>query len=154
MKAFIRRRTAGSAASWSGGGRKAPIGIYPFFLGVISLARSSWSISFRVRVQNYYVNSRIRERGPVVDTGPTPATQGVGAQAVLTPLDETRTMDDRNMPSAVVELLGAEGSLGTWLVSPWLDPQEVKSGNKTWRLALRWERNYTPFSMQLLEARH
>src|SRR5262245_61543751 len=83
-------------------------------------------LPFAVRVKEYHVNSRIRERGPMVDTGAPPATEGIGAKAVLTPVPETRSMDERNLPSAIVELTGAPGLSGTWLVSPLLDLQEFK----------------------------
>src|SRR5262249_51145956 len=111
-------------------------------------------LPFAVRVDEYYINSRLRERGPMVDKGPPPATQGVGTHVVVTPVAETRSMDDRNIPSAIVRLAGAPGLDGTWLVSPLLDPQEFKVGERVWRMALRWERSYKPFSVQLLKTTH
>ena len=110
-------------------------------------------LPFTVRVQQYHVNSQLRRRGPMVDTGPPPATQGAGPGVVLTPVAETRSMDERNLPSAVLELAGAPGTSGTWLVSPLLEPQEFKVGDRSWRMALRW-RVYNPFSMQLLKTTH
>ena len=111
-------------------------------------------LPFTVRVQKHLVNSRLRERGPMVDTDPAPATQGVGAKLMLTEVPMTRAMDQRNVPAAVIELTGAPGVSGTWLVSPLLDPQEFKAGDKSWRVALRWERSYKPFSVQLLKTTH
>ncbi len=115
----------------------------------------SAELPFVIRVREYYPNSEIRARGPMVDTGPPPATQGIGLRAVVTPLAETRDMDKRNFPSAVVELVGAQGSLGTWLVSTDLaEPQDFDFGGKTWRVALRPQRHYLPYSMQLLKTTH
>jgi hypothetical protein len=111
-------------------------------------------LPFTVRVQQYHINSRLRDRGPMVDTAPPPATNGVGAKVVLTPVPEARSMEDRNLPSAVVELTGVPELSGTWLVSPLLDAQEFKVGEKRWRMALRWARAYHPFSIQLLKATH
>lgn len=65
-----------------------------------------------------------------------------------------RDMESRNIPSAVVELKGTSGSLGTWLVSPHLKEQTIEYGGSEWRLALRIERTYYPFSMTLLKTTH
>ena len=115
----------------------------------------SQKLPFVIRLKEYYPNSDIRARGPMVDTGPPPATQGIGLRAVVTPVAETRDMDKRNFPSAVIELVGAQGSLGTWLVSTDLiEPQEFTLDGKTWRIALRPERHYLPYTVQLLKTTH
>jgi hypothetical protein len=111
-------------------------------------------LPFVVRVKDYYSNADLRQRGPMVDTGEPPATRGVGPNVVLNPLAETHSMDSRNMPAAVIDVSGPQGSLGTWLVSTFLNPQEIKIGDRTWRVGLRWERQYLPFKMQLLKATH
>jgi hypothetical protein len=111
-------------------------------------------LPFTVRIQNYYVNSEIRARGPMVDTGPPPATQGIGPRAVVTPQAEDKSMDDTNTPSAIIELVGPQGSLGTWLVSPDISgDQEFMFGGKVWRVALRAERFYLPYTIQLLNTK-
>ena len=54
-----------------------------------------------------------------------------------------------------VELIGPEGTLGTWLLSPQLPaPQTLDYGGHSWRLALRAERAYKPFSLTLLKFTH
>jgi hypothetical protein len=112
-------------------------------------------LPFSVRIKDYYPNSDIRPRGPMVDTGPPPATQGVGPQAVVTPLAETKSMDDRNVPSAIIELSGPQGSLGTWLVSAKLpNTQDIDYQGKIWRVGLRWERHYLPYTIKLLKTTH
>ena len=64
-------------------------------------------------------------------------------------------MNENNVPAAVIELIGAEGSLGTWLVSPDLGaPQTLTHAGRTWRLALRVQRTYHPFTLQLLKVTH
>jgi ResB-like family len=110
-------------------------------------------LPFTVRVKEYYVNSLVRRRGPMVDKGPPPATQGIGPEVVVEPQAETRDTDERNIPSAVLELIGEKGSLGTWLVSDDItEPQEIQVGDKTWRVALRGERQYLPYTVQLMKA--
>ena len=111
-------------------------------------------LPFAVRVQRYHQNSDFRQRAPVMDTNPPPATAGFGPQVTLFPLPETRKMDERNMPAIILELVGPQGSLGTWLGQIRLREQEVKVGNRVWRMALRFEREYHPFSVQLLKATH
>src|SRR5260221_246793 len=112
-------------------------------------------LPFLVRVEKFYPNSVLRQRGPMVDTDAPPATKGIGAKVVLTRIAETRSMDERNLPTAIVELAAPQGSLGTWLVSTRLtEPEELKLGDKTWRFALRPERAYNPFSVQLLKTTH
>jgi hypothetical protein len=113
------------------------------------------NLPFTVRVQNYYVNSELRRRGPMVDTGPPPATQGIGPQAVVTPLAESKDMDAKNTPSAIIELGGPQGSLGTWLVSPDISgEQEFTVDGKLWRVTLRPERHYLPYTVKLLSTKY
>jgi hypothetical protein len=111
-------------------------------------------LPFTVRVKDYALNGSLRQRAPMVDSGPPPATQGVGPKVTALPQPEVKTTDERNLPYAVVEIVNAGASLGTWLVSPFLDQQEFKIGDKTWRVALRFEREYTPFSVKLLKTTH
>lgn len=88
------------------------------------------------------------------DDFPKVATHGGGVEAIVTPLPARSDMDSRNMPYAVIELVEGGASKGTWLVSPWLDEQEITAGGHTFRTALRWERSYQPFSVTLLKATH
>jgi hypothetical protein len=111
-------------------------------------------LPFTIRLKQFYVNSEIRARGPMVDTDAPPATRGVGANAVVTAIPETKDMESNNFPAAVIELAGAQGSLGTWLVSTVLKPQEIKLGERTWRVSFRMEREYLPYAVQLLKTTH
>jgi hypothetical protein len=107
-----------------------------------------------VRVKEWYVNSDVRQRAPMVDTNPPPATAGHGRSVMLDPYPETKKMDERNLPAAIVELAGPQGSLGTWLLQPKLRDQEVPVGDKVWRMAFRFEREYHPFSVRLEKTTH
>jgi len=112
-------------------------------------------LPFTIRVKDHYINASLRNRAPMVDKGPPPATVGLGPRITLEPMPEVRTTDERNMPAVIVELVGPGGPLGSWLLSTWLtDSQPVSVAGKTWELALRWKRFYTPFSIQLLKATH
>ncbi|WP_068772892.1 cytochrome c biogenesis protein [Termitidicoccus mucosus] len=115
------------------------------------------ALPFRVITRAYYPNVALNFRERVPNAPPPPSTHGLGERLVLFPLAETHALDESNIPAAVVELVASSGSLGTWLVSPVLDqlgPQTLEHDGRTWRLALRPERAYKPYSVTLLEFRH
>ena len=85
---------------------------------------------------------------------PAAASNGAGKRALIAPLAETKEMDKRNLPAAVIELTQAGKSLGTWLVSPWLNDEELEIAGGHWHTALRWERTYLPYSVKLLKTTH
>ena len=113
-------------------------------------------LPFVIRVQEFAENSSIRMRAPMVDTNRAPAaSQGVGAKAIFQPVAPTRSMNKRNLPGSVIELVGTNGtSLGTWLFALVLDEQAIDSGGGNWRVTLRPTRYYQPFSVQLLKTTH
>lgn len=98
---------------------------------------------------------RMAKKEPITpESFPVVATKGDGPQAVAVARPENKDMDRGNLPWAVIEVLQKGASLGTWLVSPYLLGQEIQIGDKTWRAALRAERNYLPFSVKLLKTTH
>jgi hypothetical protein len=107
-----------------------------------------------VRVKEWFVNSDVRQRAPMVDTNPPSATAGHGPNVTLIPFPETKKMDERNLPAAIVELKGPQGSLGTWLLHAKLREQEVPVGDKIWRMGFRFEREYHPFTVRLEKTTH
>jgi len=111
-------------------------------------------LPFVVRVKQFAPNCFMRQRGPMVDTDAPPATQGSGTQLFVEPRPETKDNEERNISYAVVELSRGGSSLGTWLVSGYLRPQEIDLGDQKWHVALRPERRYYPFSVQLLKTTH
>jgi hypothetical protein len=72
-------------------------------------------LPFTVRVQNYWANSSVSDQ-PMNNSLPVKVSQGMGNGLHLLPLNITTAMDERNIPSAIIELFGPQGSLGTWLV--------------------------------------
>ncbi|MHA3771896.1 cytochrome c biogenesis protein ResB [Verrucomicrobiota bacterium sgz303538] len=90
-----------------------------------------------------------------IDSLPRATTQGTGLQATALPHPEAKDMDGRNLPFATLEIVTKAGqSLGTWLVWPFLKPQEFQVEGKTFRTAFRFERYYNPFSVTLLKTTH
>jgi hypothetical protein len=112
------------------------------------------ALPFVVKVKAFYANSRVAQRAPNTAEPPA-ATQGAGQRATVQAEPRVTDMGQRDVPSAVVELVAPQGSLGSWLVSEYVnEPQEVACDNRTYQLALRLRRFYKPFSIQLLEFRH
>ncbi len=89
------------------------------------------------------------------DALPPAASSGAGQRASAFPQPETRASDSKNFPYAIVEVVPKSGaSLGTWLVSPWLHPQEIAVEGKTVRAQFRPVRIYHPFAVTLLKTTH
>lgn len=109
-------------------------------------------LPFTVRVKEYAPNCDMRRRGPMVDKGPPPATQGVGTDLVVEPTPESKDNERRNLPYAIIELTRGSTNLGTWLVAVgYLREQEI---DPAWRVIFRSERRYNPFTVQLLKTTH
>jgi hypothetical protein len=112
------------------------------------------ALPFAVKVRAFYANSKVAERAPNAAEPPA-ATEGAGQRATVEGEPRVTDTETRDVPSAVVELVTAQGSLGTWLVSEYVnEPQEVTVNKRTYQLAMRRRRFYKPFSLQLVEFRH
>jgi hypothetical protein len=111
-------------------------------------------LPFRVRVKDFYRNSTVEER-VAGSVAPPAATQDIGTRATVLEQPRVTEMDRRDVPSAVIELLTSQGSLGTWLVSEFIEqPQSFTLNGRNYELELRLRRYYNPFSIQLLEFKH
>lgn len=111
-------------------------------------------LPFRIKVNQYYRNSRLEDR-PANAPGKAPATQGFGQNINLKQVSVTARTDERNLPSAVVEIVAGEKSLGTWLVSSMIDRrQAVTVDGKTWEIGLRQRRFYKPHTISLIDFTH
>lgn len=139
---------------------------------------------FKVKVKEYFPNSEPQIRAPMNDTAPAQGDKGIAQRFRMSSAPITAKMDDKNIPSTVVEITGDKGSLGTWLLSGWAteeglvlalgrnwekslsqgmgtrlaeqisQPQEFKVDGKTYQIALRPVRYYKPFSIHLLDFTH
>jgi ResB-like family len=112
-------------------------------------------LPFIVRVKKFYANS-------LLSTNAAPgfarvsADEGFGASLWWKQVPRETDMNRRDTPSALVEIVTPQDSLGTWLVSDWLEqPQTFTTpGGRTYQLQLRPERFYLPFSLKLLKFTH
>jgi hypothetical protein len=105
-------------------------------------------------VKEFFANSQVSNRAANAPE-PAAATQGIGPVASVQGVPRVTEMDKRDVPSAVVEIVTPQGSLGTWLVSEYVEqPQEFTADHRTYQLALRSRRHYKPYSIQLLKFQH
>jgi hypothetical protein len=144
----------------------------------------SQNLPFTIRVKSFWKHSEPQFRAPMMQNGPPLTTNGVAVNFDFRPTAESKTMDDKNVPTAEIEIVGAKGSLGDWIVSDWTadatlieslrqsyaqqlgpqmaqkligdltQPQFVFAGGKNFTFALRPRRIYFPFSLKLLKATH
>jgi hypothetical protein len=112
-------------------------------------------LPFRVVPKLYYPNSDLQMRSQAPGAPPSPATQGIGPMVAVTPLEVTYAEDGRNWPTVFVELVGPDGSLGTWLASATpLMPQKFEFAGRSWKLIMRPQRHYQPYSVTLEKFSH
>ncbi|HTV40716.1 MAG TPA: cytochrome c biogenesis protein ResB [Candidatus Sulfotelmatobacter sp.] len=142
------------------------------------------NLPFTVRVKQYWNNSDTQFRAPMVQNGPPLTTNGIALNFDFWPTNDVKTTDDKNAPTAQIELLGPNGSLGDWIVSDWSDdgakieeiresytpelgasmaekivgeltqPQSIDVNGKKFTFAMRPQQVRFPFSLTLLKATH
>lgn len=120
------------------------------------------SLPFRIIVRKFYPNSRLQSIDKAGVQAIPAATQGVGAQTIVKEVPRATAQNDRDMESAVIEIVPVPSaaevtaqSLGTWLVSDQLEtPQRFTYAGKQWQLILRLARYYKPYSLTLQKFTH
>jgi hypothetical protein len=111
-------------------------------------------LPFQVVPKSYYPNSQLMVRNGDAAV-PAAASAGFGERITVAPQPVTHRPDERNLPSATIEIVGTGGTLGTYLVSTQLVmEQEFAHAGHTYRLALRSARSYQPFTLTLLKFSH
>jgi hypothetical protein len=141
------------------------------------------SLPFTIRVKENWHNSDLNFRAPMLQNAPPLTTNGIAANFDFRKVDDVKTMDARNVPTAVLEFRTPSGSLGTWVASDWAGdaalveavrngyaqmgagmaqsiaakltaPQSVTVDGKKFTFNIRPLRVYHPFSLTLLKATH
>ena len=88
-------------------------------------------LPFKVRVKNYWINSEPAFRAPMQQNGPPLTENGIGKDWDFHAAAEGKGMNDRNNPTAVLELTGANGeNLGSWVVPSWAGDKALIEGVK------------------------
>jgi len=115
-----------------------------------------WTLPFQIVVRNFYQNSRLKMLSQAGEGARPIANQGPGAMIAVEPAPPATAADERDVPSAAIEILPKDGSsLGTWLVSDALGaPQTFACGGRTWMIRLRPSRYYKPYSVTLQKFTH
>jgi hypothetical protein len=141
------------------------------------------SLPFVIRVKDHWHNSDVNFRAPMLQNGPPLAPNGMALNFDFSKKDDVKTMDERNIPTAVLEFRAAGQSLGTWVVSDWagdpalvaavrsgyeqmgagmaqkiagelVAPQVIRVNGKAYLFTMRPARVMHPFSLTLLKATH
>lgn len=115
-------------------------------------------LPFDVTVDDYLPNSR--PMGPFEPATGRVLTSGDGPEKTRmmgVPLYTGAGADAEkvNSPSAQITLSRDGKTLGTYLLSLWSDrPEKIKVGDKVYPIELRFKREYTPYTVQLLKFTH
>lgn len=142
------------------------------------------NLPFTIRVKNWWKNSEPEFRAPMMQNAPPATTNGIALNFDFHPVAETKTMEEKNVPTAEIEIIGTQGSLGDWMVSDWAGdesmiqgleqsysqqlgpqmtasiikqltaPESVSVDGKKYAFVLRPLRVFHPFSITLLKATH
>src|SRR5271167_1997391 len=112
-------------------------------------------LPFKVVPRDYYPNSTLQMRSQSPGAPPSIATMGLGPQIAASPIAVTYKQDERNVPTAFVELVGPDGSLGVWAVSPLLGmPQRFQAAGRSFKMVMRPTRHYETYSVTLEKFSH
>ena len=142
------------------------------------------SLPFTVRVKKFWNNSDLNFRPPMMKNSPPLTPNGLASKFDFRPLPDVKTTDQKNIPTALIELVSAGGSLGDWVVSDFAGdagilrgiqnsyisqvgaamaqkitgdlaaPQSVVVAGKSFTFTLRPLRERHDFSLTLLKATH
>ncbi len=113
------------------------------------------TLPFTINVRRFFPNTQLAMRAQVPNPPPSLATNGFGAKVVASEIPRTVKDDERDLSSAVVEINGVQGSLGTWLVSNAIaEPQSFTVDRKTYELVMRQRRFYKQFALTLKHFAH
>jgi hypothetical protein len=113
----------------------------------------------RIRTINYYPNASLgRATNGAATESPANRGTAIRMDVVVTPQPVSYAENEINTATAYVEILKDEDSLGIWLVSNVIDdrfpPQIVEADGKAWEVAMRFQRQYYPFEIELIDFSH
>ena len=142
------------------------------------------SLPFGIRVKAHWHNSELNFRAPMMQNAPPIASNGVALNFDFHYSPDVKTMDSKNTPTVLIELLGTQGSLGTWAVSDYsgdagvvqqvqesyiaevgaemahtivrdlVAPQSIEINDRKFTFLMRPMQIRHPFSLTLLKATH
>jgi ABC-type transport system involved in cytochrome c biogenesis permease subunit len=112
-------------------------------------------LPFTVKVDAYYPNSTLLGPMQPKPDGLPQATAGAGLRVAAKPESKANGVGESiaDVPSAYVTLAAGGKELGRYLVSQYLDEQQVQVEGGTYDIALRFRRYYKPFRLYLKDFR-
>jgi hypothetical protein len=114
-------------------------------------------LPFKIVVKGFFNNADLQMIGENTGTAAPASSMGAGARISIKSMPRATKPDDRNVMSAVLEIIPAKdgSSLGTWLVSAAMAAaQDVEVDGRRWSLQLRPARYYKPYSLSLIDFTH
>lgn len=142
-------------------------------------------LPFTLKVKEVWKNTDTSFRAPMQKQDKAPiTTNGVAQDFDFIQSAETKKMEEKNIPSVIVDVVAPKGDLGTWVLSGWSGdsllvesihssyersvghdsatrisdllsaPQSVEVDGKTYSMSMRPVRAYKPYSMTLLKTTH
>jgi hypothetical protein len=77
------------------------------------------SLPFDIKVKSFWKNSDVIFRAPMMKNGPPITSNGVALSFDFQPAPDVKTTDRKNVPTAIIELVGPKMSYGEWVASDW-----------------------------------
>jgi cytochrome c biogenesis protein ResB len=141
-------------------------------------------LPFSLKVKEFWKNSDTNFRAPMQQNKPPLTTNGVAQSFDFAETSETKKMEEKNIPTAIVEVVSDKQSFGTWVLSGWAGdsllvesihmsferrvgrdsatrianqlgaPQSIEVDGKTYTMTIRPVRAYEPYSITLLKTTH
>jgi hypothetical protein len=147
------------------------------------LTTDKTGLPFTIRVKQHWHNSDLNFRAPMMQNAPPLTTNGIAVNFDFLKTDDVKVMDQRNVPTVVLEFLTPSGPLGKWVASDWAGDatlvaavrngytqmgaamaqkiagqlvalQTIEAGGKRFTFTMRPARVIHPFSLTLLKATH
>ena len=147
------------------------------------LSPEQTGLPFAIHVKEHWHNSDINFRAPMMQNVPPLTTNGVARNFDFRKVEDVKAMDQRNVPTVLLEFSTPAGSLGAWVASDWIGdaslveavrngymqmgagmaqkianqlvaPQAIEADGKKFTFTMRPARVRHPFSLTLLKASH
>jgi hypothetical protein len=141
-------------------------------------------LPFTLKVKEFWRNSEPSFRAPMKQNAAPLTTNGVAQSFDFARSPDTKTMEEKNVPTAIIEVVDSKQSYGAWVFSGWsgdeamvngirrsfarqMDEQlanklatqlaaeqAVEVGGKRYAISLRPARFYNQYAMTLLQTTH
>ncbi|MBT5924986.1 MAG: ResB protein required for cytochrome C biosynthesis, partial [Verrucomicrobia bacterium] len=109
-------------------------------------------LPFKIKVIDYWPNVSLVGK-PAEGYTRIEAKSGFN-EVYMKPMPPATAMDERDVGTAVLDIIDGENSLGEWLVATVLDPQTFEHQGKEYSIGMRAKRYNEDFSLTLLRATH